>query len=142
MIEARGNVPRRAHTHDAGADLRAANVGTITIQPGKYEVIPTGTRINLPEAHVGFVCSRSGLAVNHGLTVLNAPGVVDTGYDGEILVALINHGDEPVQITNGMRIAQLVVAPINVSNYEAVPEFSVRYGERGDNGFGSTGTHG
>lgn len=136
-IEVIGNKPKRAHPVDAGADLTASEAWEIP--PGSRALVPTGTQVNLPEGFVGYVCPRSGNAAKHGVTVLNSPGVVDCGYTGEILVNLINHGDETFYINEGDRIAQLVVQPVNLSKYEQVPEFTVRYGDRGDNGHGSTG---
>lgn len=136
-IEIKGNLPKRQHEYDAGADLVAAE--DWEIGPGSRALVPTGTYLNLPEGTVGYITPRSGLASKHGITVLNAPGTIDSGYTGEIKVLLINHGDETYFVNEGDRIAQLVVQPVNLTKYQAVPEFTVRYGERGNNGFGSTG---
>ena len=136
-IEIKGNLPKRQHEYDAGADLVAAE--DWEIGPGSRALVATGTYLSLPEGTVGYITPRSGLASKHGITVLNAPGTIDSGYTGEIKVLLINHGDETFFVNAGDRIAQLVVQPVNLTKYQAVPEFTVRYGERGNNGFGSTG---
>lgn len=126
--------PQLAHAGDAGFDLQAAE--TVTIKQGEHVSIPTGARNLIPAGHVGMVCPRSGLAAKHGITVLNAPGIIDAGYTGEIEVILINHSHQPHTIHVGDRIAQLVIL--------ALPEFYSAYtpalGERGQRGFGSTGT--
>lgn len=103
-------------------------------------LVPTGTRINLPAGFVGYVTPRSGLAHKHGITVLNAPGVVDAGYTGEIKVNLINLGTEEVKLVEGERVAQFVVQPVTLAKFTQVPAFGVRYGDRGERGHGSTGT--
>ncbi len=105
--------------------------------PGERLLVPTGFALELPPGHEGQVRPRSGLAVEHGLTVLNSPGTIDSDYRGEIRVALVNLGDEPVQIRRGDRIAQLVVAPVS----RVVVEEVGRLGDtgRGQGGFGSTG---
>lgn len=136
-IEVKGSLPNRAHEVDAGADLTASE--SWEIPPGSRALVGTGTFLNLPKGFVGYVCPRSGLAAKHGVTVLNSPGVVDAGYTGEIFVNLINHGDEAFVIDAGDRIAQLVVQPVSLGSYEEVPEFTVRWGERGSAGHGSTG---
>ncbi len=98
----------------AGLDLLAAvpQDKPLTIAPGARAMVPTGLAIALPPGHEAQIRPRSGLAAKHGLTVLNAPGTIDADYRGEIQVLLINHGAEPVAITRGMRIAQLIVAPV------------------------------
>ena len=136
-IEYKGTAPTRAHEVDAGADLRSAV--KVALPPGARALVATGTRLNLPPGQVGYICPRSGLAARHGVTVLNAPGVIDTGYNGEILVNLINHGGRTFEIEIGDRIAQIVVQPVNLVNYEPVPDFTVRWGERGEDGHGSSG---
>ena len=136
-IEIKGNLPKRQHEYDAGADLVAAE--DWEIGPGSRALVPTGTHLNLPEGTVGYITPRSGLASKHGITVLNAPGTIDSGYTGEIKVLLINHGDETFFVNEGDRIAQLVVQPVNQTKSQAVPEPTARYGARGDNGAGSTG---
>src|SRR5215813_9589915 len=103
-------LPEFAREGDAGLDLRAnadAEVG-----PGERALIPTGLAVAIPEGHAGLVLPRSGLAMQKGVTVLNAPGLIDSGYRGELKVLLINHGAEPVELARGERIAQLVVQPV------------------------------
>lgn len=138
-IEVIGKSPVRAHSIDAGADLSSASLDSIVLQPGERKLIPTGTALNLPPGLVGYVCARSGLAHNWGVTILNSPGVVDSGYTDQIYVNLINLGEHPFAVNHGDRIAQLVVQPVNLSNYTPVTEFVVRFGERGNSGHGSTG---
>lgn len=124
----------------AGLDLSAAVPADAppTIAPGERLLVPTGIAIALPDNHEGQVRPRSGLAVRHGLTVANAPGTIDADYRGEIQVLLINLGSAPVTITRGMRIAQLIIAPVvqahilDVASLDETP--------RGSGGFGSTGS--
>ncbi len=124
----------------AGIDLCAAVDAPLTITPGGRALVPTGFAIALPPGHEGQVRPRSGLAVEHGVTVLNAPGTIDADYRGEVKVALINHGDAPFAVTRGMRIAQLVVASVTAVVLTEVTELDAT--ERGDGGFGSTGFSG
>ena len=142
---------RLAHGHDlplpgakssgaAGLDLCAAVEVPLIIPPHGRALVPTGFAIALPIGHEGQVRPRSGLAVKHGVTVLNAPGTIDADYRGEVKVALINHGDEPFAVTRGMRIAQLVVAPVTQVTLTEVAELDET--ERGSGGFGSTGFSG
>jgi len=128
-------LPRFAHPGDAGADLHSAE--TVTIEPGGYVLVATGLAMAIPEGFAGFVLPRSGLAVRTGVTVLNAPGLIDSGYRGELKVALINHGNETFEIVQGDRIAQLVIMSISAPVYEAVSTLDET--ERGSGGFGSTG---
>jgi dUTP pyrophosphatase len=123
----------------AGLDLLAAVAedAPIILAPGKYALVPTGLSIALPPGYEAQVRPRSGLAVRHGVTVLNAPGTVDADYRGEIGVPLINHGDAPFTIRRGERIAQMVIAP--VVQAELVPVTTLSTTTRGDGGFGSTG---
>lgn len=109
----------------------------VTLAPGGRALIPTGFAIALPPGHEGQVRPRSGLAVEHGVTVLNAPGTIDADYRGEVKVPLINLGDQPFTVTRGMRIAQLVVAPVTAV-YLVVTE-TLDDTLRGEGGFGSTG---
>jgi dUTP pyrophosphatase len=121
----------------AGMDLAAAVDAPVTLAPGGRALVPTGFAIALPEGYEGQVRPRSGLAVNHGVTVLNAPGTIDADYRGEVQVPLINHGDADFVVTRGMRIAQLVVAPVSVVEFtetDTLPD-----SPRGSGGFGSTG---
>ncbi len=133
-------LPRYATPGAAGLDLCCAtDDGTIIrLAPGDIAKVPTGLRIVLPRGHEGQVRPRSGLAAKHGVTVLNAPGTIDEDYRGEVMVLLINHGREVFEIADGMRVAQLVVAPVTrVRVREA--KIDVDETERGAGGFGSTG---
>lgn len=120
----------------AGCDLRAAVPDPLTLAPGARALIPTGIALALPPGHEAQVRPRSGLAVKHGITVLNAPGTIDADYRGEILVPLINHGDAPFVIARGERIAQLVIAPVLQARWTDEPLDPTA---RGNQGFGSTG---
>jgi len=134
-VKVKGNIPTYAKPGDAGADLVSAR--ELIIGPGQTVLVPTGTAIELPEGYVGLIHPRSGLAANHGITVLNSPGTIDSGYRGEIAVILHNTSGRSVQITIGMRIAQLVIQRFETAEFEQVDELSAT--ERGDGGFGSTG---
>jgi dUTP pyrophosphatase len=124
----------------AGLDLLAAVPAdsSVAIAPGHRALIPTGVAIALPADHEAQVRPRSGLAHRHGVTVLNSPGTIDADYRGEIQVVLVNLGAEPIVINRGMRIAQLVIAPI--SHVRLVESTSLDTTERSVGGFGSTGT--
>lgn len=131
-------LPTYAHPGDAGADLVAAR--DVEIPPGGRELVPTGLAIALPEGFVGLVHPRSGLAARLGVTVLNAPGTVDAGYRGEIMVNLINHdASNPAMISRGDRIAQLVVQRVERAVFHLVDELPGS--PRGVGGHGSTGGH-
>ncbi|MGF1651046.1 MAG: dUTP diphosphatase [Hyphomicrobiaceae bacterium] len=123
----------------AGADLRAAlgQGQTVTIAAGATAMVPTGLVLALPDGFEGQVRPRSGLAARHGVTVLNAPGTIDSDYRGEVQVLLVNLGSAPFEITHGMRIAQLVVAPVVRAHFGVADALGAT--ERGDGGFGSTG---
>lgn len=129
------NIPQYALPGDAGADLRASE--RATLQPGERALVATGIRIALPDGLVGLVHPRSGLAVKHGITVLNTPGTIDAGYRGEVKVILINLGDEPFTIEPGDRIAQLVVQRVERAQFVVVEQLPGS--DRGEGGFGSTG---
>ncbi|MFI7437071.1 dUTP diphosphatase [Micromonospora haikouensis] len=131
-------LPAYSHPGDAGADLVAAV--DVELPPGGRALVPTGLAIALPEGYVGLVHPRSGLAARLGVTVLNAPGTVDAGYRGEILVNLINHDREtPAKIARGDRIAQLVVQRVARADFRPVAELPPS--RRGVGGHGSTGGH-
>ena len=121
----------------SGVDLKADLEESLIIEPFQRVLIPTGISIHLPEGYEAQVRPRSGLALKHGLTVLNSPGTIDTSYRGEIKVLLIHLGQEPVTIDPHMRIAQLVVAPFAHAVLTVVTELSSS--ERNERGFGSTG---
>ena len=128
-------LPGYAHPGDAGLDLYAAD--TTTLQPGERALVPCGIVVAVPEGHVGLVHPRSGLAVDHGLTVLNAPGTIDAGYRGELKVLLINLGQDAVEIQHGQRIAQLLMLPVALVDVREVDRLDST--ARGSGGFGSTG---
>lgn len=128
--------PAYAQPGDAGADLRS-RVG-LTLQPGERALVPTGVAIALPEGYVGLVHPRSGLAAKHGITIVNAPGTVDSGYRGEIMVCLLNtDNSQAFEIQRGDRIAQLVIQRFEPATFNVVESLSET--ERGTAGFGSTG---
>ena len=129
-------VPGYAHPGDAGADL--CSTEDLVLEPGERRLVGTGVALALPEGYAGFVHPRSGLAARHGLTIVNAPGTVDAGYRGEILVCLLNTDRSvPVRISRGDRIAQLVVQP--VVRVRFVPGAALPDSVRGSGGHGSTG---
>lgn len=128
-------LPSYARADDAGLDLRAAHEATL--EPGCRRLVGTGLAVAIPPGFTGLVLPRSGLALNQGVTVLNAPGLVDAGYRGELKVLLVNHGDKPVVITRGDRIAQLVIQRAERAELIEVDELPAS--ERGAGGFGSTG---
>lgn len=129
-------LPAYAREGDAGLDLVTA--AAVTLAPGGRELVPTGLRVAIPEGYAGLVLPRSGLALRAGVTVLNAPGLIDSGYRGEIGVLLINHGAAPVTLARGERIAQLVIQPVARATLVEVRELEAS--QRGAGGFGSTGT--
>lgn len=131
------DLPAYATPLSAGVDLAAAVAQDVTIAPGGRALIPTGCAIALPPGFEAQVRPRSGLALKHGITVLNSPGTIDADYRGEIGVILANLGAEPFTITRGARIAQLVVAP--VARVAWVESRDLPESERGTGGFGSTG---
>jgi dUTP pyrophosphatase len=124
----------------AGLDLFAAVPAdaSLTIAPGARAIVPTGVAMALPAGHEGQIRPRSGLAHRHGVTVLNSPGTIDADYRGEVQIVLVNFGSEPFVVRRGMRIAQLVIAP--VGHAQLVESASLDATERAATGFGSTGT--
>lgn len=133
-------LPDYASQGAAGLDLHAAIEAGMTLAPGARALVPTGLKMALPAGFEGQVRPRSGLAVKHGVTVLNAPGTIDADYRGEVMVALINLGDGPFTVERGMRIAQLVVAPVTRATLQQVTDLDETM--RGGGGFGSTGLAG
>lgn len=127
--------PSYAHEGDGGVDLYAREPATLTA--GEYAAIPTGVAVAIPPGYGGLVTPRSGLAARHGVGVANGPGLVDSGYRGEIRVILINHGSDTIEIERGERIAQLVVVPVATQEFDVVDELPDT--ARGDGGFGSSG---
>lgn len=132
-------LPAYQSAHAAGLDLLAAvpDDTPVIMQPGQRALIPTGLMIAVPPGHEAQVRPRSGLALKHGVTVLNSPGTVDADYRGEVSVLLINHGDTPFTIRRGERIAQLVIAAVAQAHLVEVASLSST--DRGSGGFGSTG---
>lgn len=133
-------LPSYATADSAGMDLLAAVADEVTLSPGERRLIPTGLAIALPAGTEAQVRPRSGLALKHGLSVLNAPGTIDADYRGEVGVILINLGQEPVTLCRGDRIAQMVVAPCQQIAWQ--PTESLESSARGGGGFGSTGVDG
>jgi len=133
------DLPSYATPGSAGCDLRAAlDAGQpLTLAPGARALVPTGIAVAIPEGHEGQVRMRSGLAIRHGLTLLNGPGTIDSDYRGEIRVILANLGAEPVTLARGDRIAQLVIAPVVRASLERASELPAT--SRHTGGFGSTG---
>ncbi len=130
--------PRYQSEGSAGLDLHAAVHQAVRLAPGARALVPTGIAIALPSDLEAQVRPRSGLALKHGVTVLNSPGTIDSDYRGEVAVVLVNLGGEPFVIGRGDRIAQLVVAPVAAVRFEEVPELAET--ARGAGGFGSSGT--
>jgi dUTP pyrophosphatase len=131
-----GVLPVRAHHDDAGLDL-CSHVD-VSLEPGARALVPTGVAVAVPDGHVGLVCARSGLAARHGIGLVNAPGVIDSGYRGELQVVL--HNCDPAQaftVRAGDRIAQLVVVPVALAQVAEVA--ALDDGSRAERGFGSTG---
>ncbi len=138
QVRAGATLPEPATPGAAGLDLRACIDAPVTLLPGARAIIPTGLAMALPSAeYVALLFGRSGLGINHGVTLSNAVGVIDSDYRGEVAVGLTNHGTEPYTVSSGDRIAQLVVIPVcavTAAWAEALPETA-----RGAGGFGSTG---
>ncbi len=134
-------LPAYATAGAAGADVRANfqqdQRDGLVLQPGARALVPTGLRLEIPDGFEVQVRPRSGLALKHGITLPNSPGTIDSDYRGPLGVIVINAGQEPFHITHGMRIAQLVVAPVTRGDF--CIEDSLSQSERGDGGFGSTG---
>lgn len=132
-------LPEYASADAAGVDLAAAvpDDAPVTLAPGERAAIPTGLQLAIPQGFEGQVRPRSGVALRHAVTVLNAPGTIDADYRGEVKVILVNHGAENFTVTRGMRIAQLVFAPVVRANMTRVQTLDGT--ARGEGGFGSTG---
>lgn len=134
LIE-KARLPERANKGDAGLDL--FSVEMVNIEPGAYHLVKTGIAIQLPKNTEAQIRPRSGLALKHGITVLNSPGTIDEGYRGEIGVILINHSKVPFEVKEGMKIAQMVIKPVFYPEVKEVEYLSSS--DRGEGGFGSTG---
>lgn len=130
-------LPAYQTAHAAAMDLHAAVSASVVIEPGTIALVGCGFAMALPQGHEAQVRPRSGLASKHGLTVVNTPGTIDADYRGEVKVALINLGQAAVTVDRGMRIAQMVVAPVTRVTWETVTELPAS--DRGSGGFGSTG---
>ena len=130
-------LPTRAHPHDAGLDLRCAHKLGVILLPGQRELVNTGVAVKIPPGYVGLVHPRSGHAHKYGITVNNAPGTIDSGYVGNVLVNLINHGSETVALDYGDRIAQLIIQRVELPELEVVDSLDTT--ARGTAGHGSTG---
>ena len=132
-------VPERAHAGDAGYDLRS--VEEVELVPGGRALVRTGISVAIPGGYAGLVLPRSGLAVRHGISLVNAPGLIDSGYRGEILVPLINHDRRATfRVESGTRIAQLVLARAGEAVFEEVELLEAGPDGRGEGGFGSSGS--
>ena len=128
-------IPKTARTGDVAFDLYS--VIDYELRPGERFAVPTGIAVEIPQGYEGQVRPRSGLALKEGITVLNTPGTIDSGYRGEVKTIMMNHNGEPFRITKGMRISQLAIRPVPEVEFVEVDELSDT--ERGEGGFGSTG---
>ncbi len=135
LLDAAAVVPAYAHPGDAGLDL--TSIEDVTLAPGERHAVRTGIAMAIPDGWVGLVHPRSGLALKKGLTVANAPGTIDAGYRGEVKVILVNLGNDPVDVSAGDRVAQLVLQ--QVGRAIVVEQDELPASARGDGGFGSTG---
>jgi dUTP pyrophosphatase len=137
LLHPAARLPHRAHEHDAGYDL--ACVEDFTLWPARRRVVGTGVAIALPPNVAGLVTPRSGLAARYGITIVNAPGLVDPGYRGELRVTLLNTGDEPYAARAGDRIAQLLLVPCVTPEVRLVDTLDAGPDGRGEGGYGSSG---
>jgi dUTP pyrophosphatase len=137
LLHADAKAPARGRPHDAGYDL--ASVEALTLAPGERRLVGTGVAVAIPPGFAGLVTPRSGLAANHGIHPLNAPGLIDPNYRGEIKVALHHAGDTHHEVGVGDRIAQLLLVPIWTPALDVVAELPPSPDERGEAGFGSSG---
>ncbi len=135
LISENAKLPQAANAGDVAFDLHS--VINVTLEPGERQAIPTGLIMEIPKGYEGQVRPRSGLALRNGLSVVNSPGTIDSGYRGEVKVIVINHGREPFTITKGMRVCQIAIRQVPEVKFEVVEELSDS--ERGESGFGSTG---
>jgi dUTP pyrophosphatase len=135
LLHPAAKLPERAHPGDAGADL--FSVEEVVIPPGERRDVGTGLALAIPWGHAGFVQPRSGLAFKHGIMVVNSPGLIDSGYRGEVRVSLYNSGKEPFAVRVGERVAQLVVQKVEQAEFIATAELPET--ARGEGGFGSSG---
>ena len=138
QLDAELPLPAYAHEGDAGLDLYASEGLTLAAGGGR-DLVPTGISIAIPMGYGGFVLPRSGMALRHGISVVNAPGLIDAAYRGEIKVVMVNLGQTDFVIEKGMKIAQMLIKPVLRADIVEVTELSDT--QRGEGGFGSTGTH-
>jgi dUTP pyrophosphatase len=131
------SLPQYMTRNSAGMDLAAAVKGDVLVEPGKIKLIPTGLAVALPSGYEAQIRPRSGLALQKGLTLVNSPGTIDADYRGEIGLAVINLGPEPLIISRGDRIAQMVISPVRQAEWEPVEQLDDT--DRGPGGFGHTG---
>lgn len=131
------SLPHYESSQAAGMDVRAALKEPVELKPGERKLIPTGFKMALPRGYEAQIRPRSGLALKHGITMLNTPGTIDADYRGEVKVLAVNLGDQPFTIENGNRIAQMVIAPVSHATIRQVNK--LKSSERGTGGFGSTG---
>jgi dUTP pyrophosphatase len=131
-------LPRYMTTQSAGMDVCAANPEAWVLGPGEIKLIPTGFAMALAEGFEAQIRPRSGLAIKHGITLINSPGTIDADYRGEVKIALINHGSEPFVIRRGARIAQMIIHQVHRVEFQTVDQLDAT--ERNDGGFGHTGT--
>jgi dUTP pyrophosphatase len=136
-ISPKANIPEYKSPGSAGADVFASLTSPVTLEPGDIKLIPTGIAIEIPEGYEAQIRPRSGLAINHGLTLLNTPGTIDSDYRGEIRIILANFGRKPFTVENGMRIAQMIFSKVYKAQFAVVDEISAT--ERNEGGFGHTG---
>ncbi len=132
-------LPSRSTPSSAGLDLRANIEKPVYLNPLQRTLIPTGLKISLPEKFEGQIRPRSGLALKHGITVLNSPGTIDSDYKGEVGVILINLSDKKYEINPGDRIAQMIISSFSIVNWKPVED--IGHSKRGKSGFGSTGSN-
>lgn len=139
LLAPSARVPERAHVGDAGYDLRS--VEEAELPPGGRALVGTGVSVAIPEGYAGLVLPRSGLAVRHGISLVNTPGLIDSGYRGEIRIPLINHDrEETFRVERGMRVAQLVLVRAAGASFEPVEFLEAGTDGRGEGGFGSSGS--
>lgn len=131
-------LPRYMTVQSAGMDVCAANAEDWVLEPGEIKLVPTGFAMALPEGFEAQIRPRSGLAVKHGITLINSPGTIDADYRGEVKIALVNHGPAPFVINRGARIAQMVIHKVPQAEFQVVDQLDTT--ARNDGGFGHTGT--
>lgn len=140
LVEDEELIPLYGSALAAGADLRSASRSAIILHPNQIALIPTGIKLEIPDGYEIQIRPRSGLAFKHQITVLNSPGTIDADYRGEVKVLLINHGKEPFTVTFGIRIAQMVLAPVVQADFQC-DHLALTSTARGEGGFGHTGTN-